>query len=87
MLCALLDWQYAELPSSASDCVLYSFVRCGSSKQIERKKKEKKKEQLLWRHSPLVFFTSSGQAFINFNDGVGSTDKNGVLNSPDAYFT
>ena len=35
MLCAPLDWQYAELPSSASDAV------CGSSKQIEKKNKKK----------------------------------------------
>ena len=42
MLCVPLDWQYAELPSSASDAVLCSFVRCGTSKQIEKKKKKKK---------------------------------------------
>ena len=44
MLCAPLDWQYAELPSSASDAVLCSvLVRkiCGSSKQIERKKEKR----------------------------------------------
>ena len=39
MLCAPaapLDWQYAELPSSASDAVLgiVLVVRCGSSNQI-----------------------------------------------------
>ena len=41
MLCAPLDWQYAELPSSASDAVLCWFVRCGTSIQIEEKKEEK----------------------------------------------
>ena len=37
MLCAPLDWQYAELPSSVvmQSCVLCSFVRCWTSKQIE----------------------------------------------------
>ena len=35
-LCAPLDWQYAELPSSASDAVLRTVlvVRCGTSNQI-----------------------------------------------------
>ena len=28
MLCASLDWQYAELPSSASDAVLYIVLVC-----------------------------------------------------------
>ena len=42
MLCAPLDWQYAELPSSASDAVLClcSFVRCGTSKTNRKKKNE-----------------------------------------------
>ena len=48
MLCAPLDWQYAELPSSASDAVmctvLVCYVRCGSSNQ---KKKEKKRSHTL----------------------------------------
>ena len=35
MLCAPLDWQYAELPSSASDAVL-------CSNKIEEKKEKKK---------------------------------------------
>ena len=39
LLCAPLDWQYAQLPSSASDAVL-CFVRCGSSNQIEKKMKK-----------------------------------------------
>ena len=43
MLCAPLDWQYAELPLSASmqSCVLCSFVRCGTSNQIEKNKQKK----------------------------------------------
>ena len=41
MLRAPLDWQYAELPSSASDAVLCSFVRCGTYKQIGNKKRKK----------------------------------------------
>ena len=42
MLCAPLDWQYAELPSSASDAVLCSvLVRKMSSNQIEEKKEKK----------------------------------------------
>ena len=42
MLCAPLDWQYAELPSSASDAVLCSvFVRkMWTSNQIEKEKKK-----------------------------------------------
>ena len=43
MLCAPLDWQYAELPSSASDAVLCSvFVRkmWGHLKQIEKEEKK-----------------------------------------------
>ena len=51
MLCAPLDWQYAELPSSANDAVLCSvLVGCGTSKQI--KKNKKKQQQFLfcrWR--------------------------------------
>ena len=43
MLCAPLDWKYAELPSSASDAVLCSVLvlRCGTSKQIEKKEEKK----------------------------------------------
>ena len=45
MLCAPLDWQYAEFPSSASDAVLCSVlvrkIRCGTSKQIGKKQKKK----------------------------------------------
>ena len=40
MLCAPLDWQYAEFPSSASDAVLCSVL---VSNQIEKEKKKKKK--------------------------------------------
>ena len=47
MLCAPLDWQYAELPSSASDAVLCS-VRCGTSNQIGKKRKKKKKNIKLY---------------------------------------
>ena len=46
MLCAPLDWQYAELPSSAIDAVLCSVlvVKCGTSiNQIEEEKKRRKK--------------------------------------------
>ena len=42
MLCAPLDWQYMQnCPSQLSmqSCVLCSFVRCGSSNQIEKEKK------------------------------------------------
>ena len=42
MLCASLDWQYAELPSSASDAVLCSVLVRKMSNQIEKKKKKKK---------------------------------------------
>ena len=44
MLCAPLDWQFAELPSSASDAVLcYVLVRkMWDIYQIERKTKGKK---------------------------------------------
>ena len=38
MLCAPLDWQYAELPSSASDAVLCSvLVRKKINKKIKHK--------------------------------------------------
>ena len=40
MLCETLDWQYAELTSSASDAVLCSVLVRGTSKQIEKKKKK-----------------------------------------------
>ena len=37
MLCAPLDWQYAELPSSASDADLCTvLLRGGSSNQINK---------------------------------------------------
>ena len=42
MLCAPLDWQHAELPSSASDAVLCTvlvYVRCGSSNHNNNNKK------------------------------------------------
>ena len=40
MLCAPLDWQYAELPSSASDAVLCSVLaRKMWDNEIEKKKK------------------------------------------------
>ena len=52
MLYAPLDWQYAELPSSASDAVLCSvLVRKMwdmTSNQIEEKKKQKKKTYLFF---------------------------------------
>ena len=41
MLCAPLHWQYAELPSSASNTVLcFVLVRKMSLKQIEKKNKK-----------------------------------------------
>ena len=44
MLCAPLDWQYAELPSSASDAVLCSVLvrKMWDIKKKKRKKKRKK---------------------------------------------
>ena len=45
MLCAPLDWQYAELPSSASDAVLCSvLVRKMWDIKTNRKKKKKKNQ-------------------------------------------
>ena len=44
MLCAPLDWQYAELPSSASDAVLCVYVRCGSSNKIKNSLVENREE-------------------------------------------
>ena len=41
MLCAPLDWKYAEFPSSASDAVLCS-VLVRKMWETNRKKKEKK---------------------------------------------
>ena len=43
MLCAPLDWQYAELPSSASDAVLCSVLvrKMPDINQIEGKKEKK----------------------------------------------
>ena len=52
MLCTPLDWQYAYLPSSVSGRVMcsvfvrkiieirISMVKCGTSKQIEKKEKQ-----------------------------------------------
>ena len=51
MLCAPLDWKYAELPSSASDAVLCSvLVRKLWDKynQIERKKRKNSKIPCCW---------------------------------------
>ena len=46
MLCAPLDWQYAELPSSASDAVLCSvLVRKMWDIETNRKKEEEKRTQ------------------------------------------
>ena len=46
MLCAPLDWQYAELPSSTSDAVLCSvLVRKMWSTKTNRRKNNKKKQQ------------------------------------------
>ena len=54
MLCAPLDWQYAELPSSASDAVLcFVLVRKIGTSKTNRKKKEKKKT-LLTFHNVLI---------------------------------
>ena len=44
MLCAPLDWQYAELPSSASDAVLCSVL---VRKKKEKRRKKKKKERFI----------------------------------------
>ena len=88
MLCAPLDWQYAELPSSASDiqsCVLCSFIRCGTSNQIERKKR-KKKNYVLGKHVS----SSKDNEFLDHcpyrrdnwclfqRDNVNKTNKYGV---------
>ena len=43
MLCAPLDWQYAQLPSSASDAVLCS-VLVRKMWVIEKNRKKKKKD-------------------------------------------
>ena len=43
MLCAPLDWQYTELPSSASDAVLCSLLVL---KMWEKQTKKKKKKKL-----------------------------------------
>ena len=45
MLCAPLDWQYADLPSSASDAVMCSVLvrkMWDISNQIEKTTKNKK---------------------------------------------
>ena len=41
MLCAPLDSQYAESPSSASDAVLCTMIVCQTSNQIKKIKKVK----------------------------------------------
>ena len=54
MLCAPLDWQYAEncpRQLAMQSCVLCSFVRCGSSNKIEKKKKKKKKKNGSKQHN------------------------------------
>ena len=46
MLCAPLDWQYAELPSAASDAVLCSVLvrKMWDTETNKRKKKNKNKK-------------------------------------------
>ena len=53
MLCAPLNWQYTELPSSVSmqSCVLYWYVRCGSSNNNKKFKK--------WGTKQIVLYNSS----------------------------
>ena len=50
MLCASLDWQYAELSSSASGAVLYSVIVSHLTKCVShlttKKKREKKEEDI-----------------------------------------
>ena len=59
MLCAPLDWQYAELPSSASDAVLCSFVRCGTSNQIEQEADSSKKFETSSENYNFIFLPAS----------------------------
>ena len=57
MLCAPLDWQYAELPSSASDAVLCSV--------LVRKMWDKKNEHIFFnRWHYRLFLRSFSGAFL-----------------------
>ena len=47
MLCAPLDWQYAELPSSASNAVLCSVLVRKMWDKSKTNRKEKKKKKVL----------------------------------------
>ena len=60
MLCAPLDWQYAELPSSASDAVLCSVLVRKMSNQIE-KEKRKSKFDLKYIVEKIILFVFKGE--------------------------
>ena len=53
-LCTLLDWQYAELPSTAIDAVLCTVLVCRTSNQIYIKniyyRLDKKKQSIFISH-------------------------------------
>ena len=60
MLCAPLDWQYAELASSASDEVLCSvLVRKMWDIYPNRKEKKKKKKKVVYYLYVLLFYCTN----------------------------
>ena len=69
MLCASLDWQYSELPSSASDAVLCSVLIRKTSKQIE-KEKEKNATGVMNTTDELNFLKISFQTKTNTGTGA-----------------
>ena len=65
MLCAPLDWQYAEFPSSASHAVLCS-VLVRTSNQIEKEKKTKSSSSTR-KDYPILFnnYLKNNTQFLN----------------------
>ena len=63
MLCAPLDWQYAELPSSASDAVLCSVLVRKMWDILNKLKKKNKKKKILYDNTLFVKSAFSNYTF------------------------
>ena len=79
MLCAPLDWQYAEFPRQLvmQSCALCVYVRCGSSNQIKKRKKKKKKPI---PSSPNIFGDYKKQHHTNFVLGNNRSHTRAYVN-------
>ena len=77
MLCAPLDWQYAELPSSASDAVLCSVLVRKMWVIYQNKKNKKIKKSLLIYDAFAGQITEKMKALVEENQyGVVYVPKN-----------